>query len=75
MLLFLISFIEWAKLIVGVALISFGGLIFIKLFINWVVIAIIRTDFVQKANFWWLQAGLVITCLLFFMSGFYIAGW
>lgn len=69
MLVFLVSYLEWAKLIMGCVLTIVGFLGFLDTAILWLITS--RTN-VQR----WLMFALNIAISLIVMiAGFYIAGW
>ena len=69
MLVFLISFIEWAKLIVGSMLIVLGTLSFLQTNLGFLLTS--KTSYESWKSF----AMNHITAVIILLAGFYIAGW
>lgn len=73
MFAFLISAIEWAKLIIGCALLVMGSLVMLNQFRNWVVLSLLGGKTIALG--WLVQGGTTIMGLIILITGFYIAGW
>ncbi len=73
MLAFLISIIEWAKLITGLTTALFGFALLLVVMFRWVFLIIANE---QLCKLGWTTAGCqTLLSAILMITGFYIAGW